>query len=62
MARTRKRRPGVKIRRPVLPEQTIVIDATLTRTFGRLTLFEATASVDGQLAASGNLTLARLPD
>lgn len=52
----------VKVRRPVLPDQVVVIDVTLTRSLGRLTLFEATASVDGQVAASGNLTLALLPD
>ena len=34
-----------KIRRPVGPDETVVIDVTVTRTLGRLTLCEATASV-----------------
>jgi 3-hydroxyacyl-[acyl-carrier-protein] dehydratase len=52
----------VKIRRSVLPDQRVVVEAQHTRTLGRLSLFEATAKVDGHIAASGNLTLAVLPD
>jgi len=51
-----------KIRRSVVPDETVVIDVTTTRSLGRLTLYEATATVDGEVAASANVTLAQLAD
>jgi 3-hydroxyacyl-[acyl-carrier-protein] dehydratase len=51
-----------KIRRSVGPDETVVIDVTATRSLGRLSLWQATASVDGAVAATASVTLARLPD
>jgi 3-hydroxyacyl-[acyl-carrier-protein] dehydratase len=51
-----------KIRRPVGPDETVCIDVEVTRSLGRLTLCEATATVDGAVAATATVTLAQLPD
>ena len=51
----------IKLKMAVEPPARITLESTLTRTLGPLTQFDVRATVDGQVAAVGSLTLANPP-
>jgi 3-hydroxyacyl-[acyl-carrier-protein] dehydratase len=51
----------LKYVRPALPGQTLLLDASLEKSFGTLFGFNVKASVENNIVAKGSLTLARQP-
>ena len=51
----------IKLKKAVEPPARITLESTLTRTLGPLTQFDVKATVGGQVAAVGSLTLAHPP-
>ncbi|MCP4748476.1 MAG: beta-hydroxyacyl-ACP dehydratase [Desulfobacteraceae bacterium] len=52
----------IKYLHPATPGQTLILQATLEKSFGGLFRFKVKARVEDKLIASGNLSLARQPD
>ena len=51
----------IKLKKAVIPPAEVTLESTLTRTLGPLTQFDVKATIGGDIAAVGSLTLANPP-